>query len=172
MTILRTKMAKASGKFKKQKEAAAKAKKELEKAAKAAFREASAEVFAGNPQIVSFGWSQYTPYWNDGDACVFGANTGYPVVTFKAKDGKVVRYDEDAGEIAEVGTAAAEGGVEYSEDSGLDFEVYRKEADKYSKAVADFLGDFGEDDLETMFGDHVLVTVTPKKVETEEYEHE
>ena len=27
-----------------------------------------------DPKVISFGWTQYTPYFNDGDACVFHAN--------------------------------------------------------------------------------------------------
>lgn len=28
-------------------------------------------IFEGNPEIESMGWSQYSPYFNDGDECVF-----------------------------------------------------------------------------------------------------
>lgn len=32
------------------------------------------EFFARNPSVVAIRWTQYTPYWQDGDACVFRAN--------------------------------------------------------------------------------------------------
>jgi len=34
------------------------------------------EIFKKYP-IESFGWSQYTPYFNDGDTCAFSSNTDY-----------------------------------------------------------------------------------------------
>jgi hypothetical protein len=33
-----------------------------------------AEFFARNPSVVAIRWTQYTPYWQDGDTCTFGAN--------------------------------------------------------------------------------------------------
>lgn len=35
------------------------------------FAEAAAHFFETNPDIISFGWSQFTPYFNDGEECVF-----------------------------------------------------------------------------------------------------
>lgn len=32
---------------------------------------------ANNPHIKRFGWTQYTPYFNDGEECVFGAGQTY-----------------------------------------------------------------------------------------------
>ena len=37
-------------------------------------------IFEGSDKIQSFGWSQYTPYFNDGDECVFSSNVDYPFV--------------------------------------------------------------------------------------------
>lgn len=33
------------------------------------------EIFASNSSIESLGWSQYTPYFNDGDTCHFSVHT-------------------------------------------------------------------------------------------------
>lgn len=162
----------AAARYKKLKTQLAAAKREMKKTAKTTFKEQAAVVFTKNPEIVSFSWAQYTPYWNDGDTCTFSANTEYPTLTFKAKDGKVVKYDENMGELTEVGTAVMEDDVELAEDQQLDTEAYDKEYKKYSKAVINFLQGFEEDDLETMFGDHVEITVTPKKVTVDDYEHE
>lgn len=32
------------------------------------------DIFDANPTLMSFTWSQYTPYWCDGDTCEFGCN--------------------------------------------------------------------------------------------------
>lgn len=42
---------------------------------KAWFKEASQGLFDAHPEIQSFAWSQYTPYFNDGDECVFRVNS-------------------------------------------------------------------------------------------------
>ena len=42
------------------------------------FQEASKCLFDSFPELESFRWTQYTPYFNDGDECVFRAHTGYP----------------------------------------------------------------------------------------------
>jgi hypothetical protein len=165
-------MASAGTKYQEAKAKMAEARKQIEKIASDAFKELTAEFFEGQPDIVSFGWTQYTPYWNDGESCTFSANTEYPIVTFKAKDGKVIRYDENCGTLNEVNTAVTDGDIEFSEDDEIEMEPYDDELSKHAKAVSKFLSVFDEDDLETMFGDHARVTVTRKGTSTDEYEHE
>lgn len=38
------------------------------------FEAAAKEVFESNPKLESFGWTQYTPNFNDGDICYFSVN--------------------------------------------------------------------------------------------------
>jgi len=45
---------------------------------KDAFRSAAKAVFDLHPELTKFSWTQYTPYFNDGDECVFGAHIDYP----------------------------------------------------------------------------------------------
>lgn len=40
----------------------------------------SKKIFAKYPKLKSFGWTQYTPYFNDGDACYFGVNSDCPYI--------------------------------------------------------------------------------------------
>ena len=40
--------------------------------------EAFKSFFAANPQVKRVWWSQYTPYFNDGDECVFSVHGDYP----------------------------------------------------------------------------------------------
>ena len=50
---------------------------------------------------------------------------------------------------------------------------YDKEFSPATKSVSDFLGNFEDDDLETMFGDHIQIMVARDgTIETEEYEHD
>jgi hypothetical protein len=43
-------------------------------------KQAVKSLFAANPNLESFSWTEYTPYWNDGDACTFSTNFGYGLV--------------------------------------------------------------------------------------------
>lgn len=37
-------------------------------------------VFDVYPHVQSIGWTQYTPYFNDGDECLFGTHIDYPYI--------------------------------------------------------------------------------------------
>jgi len=37
---------------------------------KEVFNDWCKEIFEKHPKVESFGWNQYTPYFNDGDTCV------------------------------------------------------------------------------------------------------
>ncbi len=47
---------------------------EIRNAGRAALAEASAAFFERNPGVHGFRWTQYTPYWMDGEECTFSAN--------------------------------------------------------------------------------------------------
>ena len=113
---------------------------------KEAFLEASNEVFNKYPNIESFSWPQYTPYFNDGDECTFSALTEYPQLTFT--DGTEIDIDYGEGD--------------------ADAEVVAKEI----AAVKTFLAQFDESDYEEMFGDHVRVVVSRKGAKIEGYDHD
>lgn len=49
----------------------------LEKS-KSMFTKISKMLFDKHPKLESFGWRQYTPYFNDGDECTFSAHTDEP----------------------------------------------------------------------------------------------
>jgi hypothetical protein len=62
------------------------AKKQMEETAKGLFKDMSNAFFEANPEIMGFSWTQYTPYYCDGDVCEFGANTDYPEVAVMIGD--------------------------------------------------------------------------------------
>jgi hypothetical protein len=47
---------------------------DIRNAGRAAIAEASASFFERNPGVHGFRWTQYTPYWMDGEECSFSAN--------------------------------------------------------------------------------------------------
>ena len=113
---------------------------------KEAFLEAYNEVFKKYPNIESFSWTQYTPYFNDGDECTFSAQTEYPQLTF---------------------TDGTEIDINY--ESGDDM---RCEVAKEIAAVETLLAQFDESDYKEMFGDHVRVVVSRKGAKIKGFDHD
>jgi hypothetical protein len=113
--------------------------------------EKEAVAFVNTLPIESFSWVQYTPYFNDGDACVFGVYTDYPEINGFDEYG--LKYDDDGEEIE-------------AEEDDL------KTISDYRDTVATFLSQFEEDDYEYMFGDGVRVIVNKSGIEVEDYDHD
>ena len=123
------------------KEQFAAAQKRMQDEGKVALEEALAEVFTAHPKLHAIRWTQYTPYFNDGEACVFGVNSPY------------IKFDglaEDAGDY--------EDGFEYCG-------TYRDDERPkgFVSAGKDVLAVFNSIPDELMLGvfeDHVQVTAT------------
>jgi hypothetical protein len=124
-----------------------------------------------DPTVTEFGWRQYTPYFNDGDACVFGASQVW------------VRTDADAD------TDQGDLDIDYNHPSigkrqrtwnratsEFDYAPYEgPDESRYDRCTA--LGDAidgGEFDdvLLTAFGDHADVTVRRAGIKVETYDHD
>src|ERR1044072_2458439 len=61
-----------------------KLKKELKDLGETYFKQMSRQIFTDFPVVSKFGWTQYTPYFNDGDECVFGI--GEPLIYWNDED--------------------------------------------------------------------------------------
>lgn len=118
-----------------------------------------------HPRIASLRWTQYTPFFNDGDPCVFGVHG----LTFKAEGAADEEETEDAEE------------TEYGDGYLCEYDsVAKKEYKAELEAVVKLEEQLGSQELEPVcqdaFGDHVRVTVVRKNgkviVETEDYEHD
>lgn len=130
-------------KFRAAKEEMKKAREKAAAIAQDAFKEQCALLFEEMPDLKSFSWSQYTPYFNDGDECVFSAHIDYPDIN----------------------------GEEYCEEKYCKTEEAKAIA-KMGDKVVDFLRNFGDEDYKDVFGDHVKVTVTREGMTVEGYEHD
>ncbi len=120
-----------------------------------------------DPAIDSFGWKQYTPYFNDGDPCEFSVGTPWFRTTSDAADAST--YDL---ELCSHPTLAARtwNGSTYV-DRALDPETAERSA--RCKALSDAIerGAF-EDVLLASFGDHAMVTVRASGITVDFYEHD
>lgn len=109
-------------------------------------KEVLGELFKRFPVIEAVRWKQYTPYFNDGDPCVFGCNAGYCDVRFA-------------------------GDVDFSRE-GYYSGPEQSDKEEAIEAFQSALGDIPEDVYETVFGDHSQVIATRDSIEVEEYEHD
>lgn len=132
---------------------------QAQKQAQEFFNQGCQELFRNNPDLESFSWRQYTPYFNDGDPCVFSAQNDDPYVN----------------NINEWGdTEDGEEGPEVYNWNGRDREYtdYGVKWLAMAGPVKEFLATFEDDDLLNLFGDHVTITVTKDGIQKEEYDHD
>jgi len=104
-----------------------------------------------HPQLKAIGWTQYTPYWNDGAPCVFGKSELYVALS---ED-----YDRH--------NLDGEGWVDtWKLPEGMDRALYDD-----IKGLDSIL-DSANEALQEAFGDGVMVIVTQNGIEIHEYENE
>lgn len=137
----------------------------LEKS-KAMFTAVAKKVFDKHPILESFSWTQYTPYFNDGDECVFSANIDYLSINDEEfGSGKMEEINTEYGEY----DPATRSYPNKKETPNPDFNKNLLLAGEDAK---EFLSNIDDSVLRDMFGDHVEVKVTRDGTEVEEYEHD
>ena len=123
--------------------------------------------------IVEFGWTQYTPYFNDGDTCVFGIHNPWfrtpadPVVDIQVT--WQLRLDDPVHpSLGGRMHSRVDGRWEYGEYAGPDLERYDR-----ARVLSDALdsGAFDQVLLET-FGEHAHITVRRDGITVDSYFHE
>lgn len=138
-------------------------------------KEAGSQVFLAfmkkYPEVQAITWTQYTPYFNDGDACVFGVND--LVIHIKEV---VDKYLSDS-ELADEELKTFDDYIDYT----YGWYETADENDDYLNHHENLRNDFlmlrelmhGNDEFALgAFGDHVRVLVTQDNVEVEEYDHD
>lgn len=174
-----------------------KKKEEALKSIRIEFPELFKDLFEKSILINSISWTQYTPYFMDGDECVFGVNADDLEVN------NIDRYDdEDEDEpilnwIEEVSYRRVEDETDLKNiqewgqtEKGKRYEKSSAQAKvgsytytpnpNYNKFESDVLNEMSdiinsipEEFLRSLFGDHVKVTVyRDGRIETDGYEHE
>jgi len=159
------------------KEQMKKLKDEARKKVKNFFIKGMNKIFETYPEVKSVSWTQYTPYFNDGEACTFSANVEYFYVNGSDKYGDTMwGYDEEDFE-GETVLKYDELDYDWHTDAGTGKrkKVYKHPDSKSLKihdAISGFLKQLDDDDYKTMFGDHAMVIVKKDEVVVEEYEHD
>lgn len=150
--------------------------KKFQETAQPLFKETMKEFWDKNPGISAVVWTQYTPYFNDGETCEFGVND--PVFTNAPTDElyNVNPYGEYEGE--EENVWAMESYVLTS-----DREYYAEERKKalssggVNVASCSLLSKMIcsselENVMESMFGNHVKVIATRDGFDIEDFDHD
>jgi hypothetical protein len=131
-----------------------------------------------DPTIKAFGWTQYTPYFNDGEPCTFGVHGAW-FLTVDDPDVDDVEefytYELDCTDHPSLGKVETEWAGRWPNREivsetyeGPDEERYRR-----TKALSDAIiaGAF-EDVLLEAFGDHAEVRVQATGITVDTYEHD
>lgn len=140
-----------------------------------------------DPGIHSFGWRQYTPYYNDGEQCVFGVGNVWFLTHEDAADPEDRKLREESYYTwEEEHTYAGKRGFgeKYSE------QVFNEETRRWVRTVqpnprhnemrhslcqmlsSALWGGAYDVALLAKFGDHAIVTIQHDKITVEYYEHE
>jgi hypothetical protein len=139
----------------------------FQETAQALFKETTKQFFDNNPGVTAILWTQYTPYFNDGDTCVFNVNDVYFTNANSEQMDDVSSWGEYEGEEETVWSETA-WGFNYHEDKHFEG-INIEEANQFSKLVGS--SDM-EDVMKEMFGDHARVIATREGFDVQEYDHE
>lgn len=139
-----------------------------------------------HPEVVAVRWTQYTPYFNDGDPCVFHVHElsdvrfapGTPLPTGAYVSEEDDDYDdddeEDEGENASGKVAAGSwyeawnlGATWNDAKRGYDYEPLGLSIKELNEQLQEM-----EDILRDAFGDHVRITATRAAFDVAEYNHD
>lgn len=122
-------------------------KKKFVEDTKVLFNDSLKELFLLYPQLESFGWSQYTPYFMDGEECVFSANIDASSININKLNGHDIAYEED--------------------------DVRLTKLQPYQAIISSLLYSIPEETLKDMYGDHIEVTIYRNgNVEVQECSHD
>lgn len=132
--------------------------KEARETARNAFMDELKKLFANHPELKTMTWSQYTPYFNDGDPCSFSVNDAYiSNYTDISPWGEWTGDDDEPEDLFAIDLGWGDEARQYPD---------LIELNKFMQSK------LGCDVLEFVFGDHVQVHVTATGIEVDEYEHD
>lgn len=113
-------------------------------------------IFERHPEINAVKWTQYTPYFNDGEECIFGV------------------HDFSVANVTDPDRLSAWGEID-DEQEGEFVVGWNELKEKYGdiRELESFASsDFGEDIFKDTFGNHVVVTVTREGIDVSDYDHD
>lgn len=138
---------------------------DLAKQQRAVFTKATTEIFNLVPNLKSITWTQYTPYFNDGEPCYFSVNNDMQFLPVVADGRSPYEYEE------------AEDASEKPFEITPHWKTKVRSDNRISDEQAELLVEFAafinknEDLMQTLFGEGCVV-LTATKSEVHEYDHD
>jgi hypothetical protein len=144
--------------------------------AQAMFKETMKEFFDKNPGITALKWTQFTPYFNDGDECVFRVNDVYFTNAPADELGNITAWGEYEGEDDSVWVASnmkhTLSSKYYGEEAAKILAAGGVDEDSCNLIDKMIQSSEMEDIMWEMFGDHVVITATRDGFDVNDYEHD
>ena len=128
------------------------------------------KLFVKFPSVHSVSWNQYTPYFNDGDECRFGAY----IDTLKVQ----AVGEEDSTEIEPSNISFKDRTVKVYGRYNSTTRAYdtstrpATELELFARQFYKMLRSAGEDALKAAYGDHTSVIISRDGTELEDYDHD
>jgi hypothetical protein len=119
-------------------------------------------LFKEHPQLKKIQWTQYTPYFNDGEPCEFQVYGEYLDLEYLDELGELVELE--GFHIYDYLSAA---GVRHT--NKYDWDEWLVEVDSI---LSDLFSSIPSEVFKEVYGDHSEVTVTAEGVTVEEYDHD
>lgn len=139
----------------------------FQETAQALFKETTKQFFDNNPGVTAIHWTQYTPYFNYGDTCVFRVGDAYFTNANSEQMEELTSWGDYEGEDESVWSETA-WGFTYHKDRQYEGIIVGE-----AKQFADLIGSGDmEEVMEAMFGDHVRVVATRDGFDVQEYVHD
>ena len=131
--------------------------------------------FEQNPQVTAIIWTQYTPYFNDGDTCEFGRND-FTVTNCPLNELHDVSYGEYEGENEDVFVVENFDWLfnprnTYSKEEREKVKKAEVNTDSVKKFI-NILESIDDDVYLETFGDHVKVIATAEGFSVDDYSHD
>lgn len=149
--------------------------KRFQETAQSLFKETTKEFFAKNPGVTAVVWTQYTPYFNDGEACEFSVHEPYFTNATAEQFEDISNWGEYDGDDETVWSETDWilcGDSDYCKErrgnmklDGIDSATIQH----FSKMIQ---SSEMEDVMEAMFGDHVRIVATREGFEVDDYSHD
>jgi hypothetical protein len=128
------------------------------------FHELAKEFFDTHPNVNSFGWRQYTPYFNDGDVCEFSVHA--------SPDYGITINDVSADDDESLPEFPSSREPNYQQKR-IEYNLARDQALHDYKAASEVVNKIDDDLMKELFGDHVTVTVfRDGTCKVNDYEHD
>lgn len=145
-----------------------KLKKEIKEISSGLFDQFRDYIFNKYSELESFGWVQFTPYFNDGDTCVFYADTNYLKINNETAEESewfspitITNYGTWNNQLRKYENRTEETNKNYNQVL----------IDAYNE-ITDFLSNFDDDFYLSKFGDHAEITVTKSGLDISDYDHD